>query len=148
VLQRFVMATAGAVAVVFGSTALAQTPGPKKPPPAPDSLVAISERGRLLAEHDAAAWVATDSVMPRRPAPGTITAYVARHIDGRWVVAFGRINAARDTFLTSYEVSQAKENPDRFTVAAIEPPRADTGYYARATRTGAPWWRSANCITR
>ena len=88
----------------------------------------------MLAEHDAAAWVATDSVMARRPPAGTVTGYVARHIDERWVVAFGRMNVARDTFFTAYEVLQAKENPDRFDVAAIAAPRADTGYYVRAAR--------------
>ncbi len=132
-LLRIASVIAAAV-LASGGVAIAQTPnGPKKAPPTPDSLVAITERGRMLAEHDAAAWVATDSIMARRPPTGTVTGYVAERTNGSWAVAFGRMNAARDTFFTAYDVVQAKENHDRFDVNVITPPRADTGYYVRAT---------------
>ena len=125
----------GAAVLASRSVVLAQTPtGPKKPPPTADSLMAITERGRLLAQYDAAAWIASDSLMARRPDPSSLTGYVAQRTNGRWVVAFGRITAGRDTFFTVYEATQAKENPDRFDVIFITPPRADTGYYVRATR--------------
>ena len=96
--------------------------------------MAITERGRLLARYDAAAWISSDSLMARRLDPSSLTGYVAQRTNGRWVVAFGRISPGRDTFFTTYEATQAKKNPDRFDVIFITPPRADTGYYVRATR--------------
>jgi hypothetical protein len=106
-----------------------------KPMPSSDSLAAISERGRLLAQYDFVAWYTTDSVMARRPAAGAIETYVAhREPSGRWAIAFGRMNGARDTLWIAYEARQREANPESFDVTAFPTPRADTGYYLRAAR--------------
>ena len=124
--------TSSAVVVgvfVCAAAARAQTP------PTPDSLAAISERGRLLAQYDYAAWHATDSVMARRPAAGVVQGYVARRLgDERWTVAFGRLSPARDAFYVAYEITQRGTAPGAFDVREISPARADTGYYLRAMR--------------
>jgi hypothetical protein len=108
--------------------------GPLKAAPTRDSLSAISLRGRLLAEYDFVVWTATNSVVARHPVPGSVESSVARRIDEHWVVAFGRPSADRDTFFVAYEVMQREDDPDDYSVVAFSPARADTGYYARATR--------------
>jgi hypothetical protein len=106
-----------------------------KSPPTSDSLAAITQRGRLLWEYDYVAWHATDSVVARHPAPGSFDVYVARRdATERWTVAFGRLNAARDTLLIAYEVRQKLTDPNNFDVVSFSPARADTGYFARGAR--------------
>jgi hypothetical protein len=106
-----------------------------KTPPTPDSLAAITQRGRLLAEYDFVAWHATDSVVARRPAPGSFTVYVARRdATERWTVVFGRLNTARDTLFIAYEVRQRLNDPNNFDVVSVSPARPDTGYFARGAR--------------
>ena len=114
----------------------AQTPSPaQKQLPTVDSLDAISYRGYLLAQYDAAAWVASDSIVARRPDPKLITGYVARQLDAdRWAVAFGRLSANRDTFFVALEARQRSPGEQSYDVEAFSPVRADTGYYARAAR--------------
>ena len=63
------------------------------------ALAAISERGILLAGYDTAAWRATDAVMTLHPPEGTVSRYIAQKTAKGWVVAFGRLNAAKDKFL-------------------------------------------------
>ena len=126
-----------AVTVVLTSpvVALAQSAAPQKQLPTVDSLDAISYRGYLLAQYDAAAWIASDSVVARKPDPSRITGYVARQLgEQQWAVAFGRLSASRDTFFTAFEAVQRAGNSRSFDVREFTPGRADTGYYARASR--------------
>jgi hypothetical protein len=109
-------------------------PAGKKAAPTADSLAGITVRGRLLAEYDYAAWIASDSLMARRPDMTVARSYVARRVGDRWTVAFGRLGAAQDTFHVAYEVRQRPSDPERFDVEAVTPPRADTGFYLRASR--------------
>lgn len=106
---------------------------PRTAPPSADELQAISDRGRLLAEYDQAAWGATDAVMALHPTAASITHYIARPLADGWHVVFGRLAATRDTFFIAYDARLAPGD-SVFRAAALTPPRADTGYYARAAR--------------
>jgi len=67
---------AWAVALFIGSGVFAQTGS--NAPPSEAELTDITARGRALAEYDAAAWHATDAVVPLNPTEGTVERYVAR----------------------------------------------------------------------
>lgn len=62
-------------------------------------LEAITERGRLLAEYDAAAWHATDAMLATHPKEGSSNRYIAHKTEAGWVVDFGRLSTAGDKFL-------------------------------------------------
>jgi hypothetical protein len=65
-------------------------------PPSSDALAAITMRGVLLAQYDAAAWQSTDAVTAAHPVNGLIERYIARKTDVGWVVDFGRLNGSGD----------------------------------------------------
>ena len=104
--------------------------------PTATELADIASRGRALAEYDFAAWHGTDAVMALKPPDGRITRYVARPTPKGWVVAFGRLTAARDTFLVAYEaVRNAPTGKfEGFTCIAHDKPIVDTDYFVRAAR--------------
>jgi hypothetical protein len=114
--------------------------GQSGPVPTSQQLAAITERGRLLAAYDVAAWYATDAVLPLRPPDDAVNASVARQgADGRWVVSFGRLTASRDTFYRAYEAVQGAD-PKTFQVITHSPAEPLVGYERNATvalRTGA-----------
>ena len=91
-------------------------------------LAGITARGRELAAYDVAAWHATDAVqaLPGERLP--VNAFVARQdSSGRWVVSFGRLAEARDTFYRAYEAVQG-DTPEQFNVKVHSPPEAMTGH--------------------
>jgi hypothetical protein len=94
-----------------------------------DSVLAgITARGRMLAAYDVAAWHATDAVqaLPGKRSP--VNAFIARaDSNGRWMVSFGMITEARDTFYREYEAIQG-DTPEQFSVKVHSPPEAMTGY--------------------
>ena len=104
--------------------------------PSQSELADITARGRALAEYDFASWHGTDAVFSLKPSAGSITRYIARPTEKGWRVAFGRLTAARDTFLVAYEAIRTSLGGqfDGFTPVAHATPIADTGYYARAAR--------------
>src|SRR5947208_13815069 len=70
-------------------------------------LDSITERGRLIAAYDKAAWRGSDAVSVFHPDTTAMRAYVARrNPDGRWEVVFGRPSANADTF---YIASRSEE---------------------------------------
>lgn len=93
----------------------------------------ITERGRLLAEYDSAAWHSTDAVRTLKPEGGKGGRYVARKVEAKWVVAYGRLNETRDKFLITYEAT-ATENPEQFIVEKYDPPQEDTAFYLSGAR--------------
>ena len=108
-------------------------PPQRSPLPTEGGLLEITERGRMLAEYDAASWHATDAVMALKPGEGKIRRYLARKLDSKWVVVFGRLNETGDKFLVSYEATAA-EAPEQFSVNVYDPPQEADGFYLSAAR--------------
>lgn len=99
--------------------------------PSVAELAAITERGRLLAEYDAAAWHATDAVIATHPKANPSGRYIAHKTVAGWVVDFGRLNASEDKFLVAYEAIQAG---GQYTVKSFDPAREDTGWNLAAAK--------------
>ena len=115
--------------------ALVVFPQDKEPPTTPtkEELAAITERGRDLAGYDAAAWHASDAVQAKEPKEGSVVRYIARKTDKGWVVAFGKMNQARDKFLIAYEATPGKK-PDQYEVEEFDKPEEDAGFFCSAAR--------------
>jgi hypothetical protein len=94
-------------------------------------LAAITARGRLLAEYDAAAWHATDAVLATHPKEGSSNRYIAHKTEAGWVVDFGRLSTAGDKFLV---VSEADQTGDQYTIKSFDPAREDTGWNLAAAK--------------
>jgi hypothetical protein len=94
-------------------------------------LAAITARGRMLVEYDAAAWQATDAVMATHPKSEPSGRYIARQTEAGWVVDFGRLNGAGDKFLVDYEASQ---EGTKFLVKSFDPEREDVGWNLAAAK--------------
>lgn len=108
--------------------------GQTQPHPASESeLAETAARGLALTEYDAAAWHASDALMLLHPETNTLQRYVARKVDGVWVVAWGRFNDARTKFLIAYEARQKGDSND-YTVTKHDPPLADSDAYFHGAR--------------
>lgn len=116
------------VILIVTNPALAQ----RISPPSKAELAGISERGKLLASYDMAAWHATDAVLAMKPEEG-ITRYIARRTSGVWTVAFGRFNKKKDGFLVLYEALQGG-TPQEFSVKKYESPKEEKGFYLVAAK--------------
>lgn len=99
--------------------------------PSTAELAAITERGRMLAEYDTAAWKATDALMAAHPKTQPSGRYIAHKTLTGWVVDFGRLNASEDKFLVAYEAVQADR---QYTVRSFDPAREDTGWNLAAAK--------------
>jgi hypothetical protein len=108
-------------------------PAQRSPLPTEAGLMEITERGRLLMEYDAAAWHSTDAVKALKPEEGKGGHYVARKVEAKWVVVYGRLNETRDKFLITYEATAA-EISDQFNVKKYDPPQEDSAFYLSAAR--------------
>jgi hypothetical protein len=98
-------------------------------------LDSITERGRLVAAYDKAAWHGTDAVAVLHPDTAGMQAYMAkRNSDGRWEVVFGRPSATADTFYIVSRAAQSSASDTTFMVTPLRQPVADVDYYARAYR--------------
>jgi hypothetical protein len=107
-------------------------------------LTAITERGRLLAEYDAAAWHATDAVLATHPKEESPGRYIAQKTTSGWVVDFGRLSASGDKFLVVHEAIQ---EGDQYTVKSFDPAREDAGWNlsgAKAIETAMHDFQGAN----
>jgi len=106
--------------------------------PTQSELDAISARGRALAAYQRAAWTASSQLLAQNPDPWKAQRYVAYHADSGWVVAFGRLSAARDTFYVSHIGIPAAINGARidslFEFESFAEPGPDTDYLVRAAR--------------
>lgn len=124
----------GAAVVVCAALArvgLAQsTPNQKE-------LDQITARGRALAGYQRAAWTASMQLLATNPDPWKAQRYVAYHADSGWVVAFGRLNAERDTFYVSNIAVPAPVNGQRVDSSFEFHPfdaAPDVDYLVRAAR--------------
>jgi hypothetical protein len=104
-----------------------------KEPPSKAELAAITERGRLLAEYDAAAWQATDAVLAMKPPERSVTGYLAKKGANGWEVVFGGLSEKRDKFLIHYEATQRKDQKN-FQVKLYDKPREDQDFYLFAAK--------------
>jgi len=96
-------------------------------------LAPITARGRMLAASDVAARHAYAAIRGLNPPQGSISRSIARNTDSGWVVAFGRLNEARDRFLVVYEATQ-QSSPESFSIKKNDPPAEDNGFYLFAAR--------------
>jgi len=108
-------------------------PAQRSPLPTETGLMEITERGRMLTEYDAAAWHSTDALKALNPEEGKGGHYVARKVDAKWAVVYGRLNETRDKFLINYEATAA-EMPEQFNVKKYDPPQEDSAFYLSAAR--------------
>jgi hypothetical protein len=94
-------------------------------------LAAITARGQLLAEYDAAAWQATDAVLATHPKVGSSSRYIAHRTEVGWVVDFGKLSATGDRFLV---VAEAIRAGGQCTVRNFDTAREDTGWNLAAAK--------------
>jgi hypothetical protein len=132
-IARCIFASVLFAAPALSSASLAQS---QARPPTESELAEITARGRALAAYDFASWHGTDAVMALKPVEGSVRRYIARLTPKGWVVAFGRLTAARDTFLVAYEAVRTAQSGEYegFTGVAHAKPIADTDYYVHAAR--------------
>jgi hypothetical protein len=100
--------------------------------PSDAELAAITARGVLLAEYDAAAWQATDAVTAAHPIESRANLYIARKTDAGWIVDFGRLSEAGDKFLLAYEVIETTS--PKFDVKSFDLPKEDMGWNLAAAK--------------
>lgn len=105
----------GTVAVAFDL--LAQT----TKPPTEALLAGITARGGQLASYDFAAWHASDSIGNRIPSLKGLGLFVGHRTGGKWTLAFGEMNGARDTFLIYFRAT-ATQDSSRFAVETFNLP--------------------------
>src|SRR5512135_2802547 len=122
-----------AILLASCSVLLAQEAERENKVPTPAELLAITARGKILAEYDVAAWHATDVVQDLKPEKGSTRYYIAKKGDTGWLVVFGRLNETHDKFLTLYEATQGTR-PEFFTVKRFDPPVASTDFYFCAAK--------------
>jgi hypothetical protein len=119
------------VLVVAPGVVLAQAPTQSE-------LDAISARGRALAGYQRASWTASMQLLAKNTDPWKVQRYVAYHADSGWVVAFGRLNASRDTFYVSHIGIPAAVNGTRvdslFEFETFAEPGPDTDFLVRAAK--------------
>ena len=108
-------------------------PQERKEAPTKAELAAITDRGRDLAGYDAAAWHGSDAVQAKQPKEGSFVRYIARKVDKRWVVAFGRLDEKGEKFLIAYEATQG-DKPDVFGVKEMTPSKEDKGFFLSAAK--------------
>ena len=106
--------------------------------PGQKQLDEVSARGRVLAGYQRAAWTASAQLLSTNPDPWKVQRYVAYHADSGWVVAFGRLNAGRDTFYVSHIGIPAAVNGQRvdslFEFQTFVEPGPDVDFLVRAAR--------------
>jgi hypothetical protein len=124
-------ATLGLMFVVAGTSGAQSAPSQQE-------LDVVTSRGRALAGYQRAAWTASMQLLSTNPDPWKVQRYVAYHADSGWVVAFGRMNAQRDTFYVSHIGVPAAVNGQRvdslFEFETFAQPGPDTDFLVRAAK--------------
>jgi hypothetical protein len=87
-----------------------------------------------LAQYLGATVHASDTVTALHATPSETNIYFARREGAEWWVVFGRLTAAKDTFLLAHEARQLGSLSDSFSVETFRPARPETGSYLRAAR--------------
>lgn len=131
--------SAGALLLATLVTAGSLAAQPKRPravalPPSVDSLAAVSERGRALAEYDSVSWLGGDAMTSLSLPKGGVRRLIARKTNQGWEVAAGTLSASGRDYLVSYLSTPGIEAGPQWATTPFDPPEADTGYLARAAR--------------
>jgi hypothetical protein len=136
--RRKSLVRAGALALFGAELALAlsapvhaQAPGDA--PLTARELMAISQRGRMLADYDRAAHDAKDALRAIHPNQKLVQHYIARlNEDHSWDVVFGKLAQTGDGFVIAYAAHRVA--PDSaFVARRWHPPTVNHGYYWRAS---------------
>ena len=121
-------------AVLLFCLCLAFTVFAQREKPATEAeLAEITQRGRMLAEYDTAAWHSTDAVLALSPKEGVFNVYIGRKTGNAWTVAYGKLNEKKDKFLIAYEAVQ-QALPKDFKVQTFAVPKADTEFFLTAAK--------------
>src|SRR5947209_20503487 len=105
---------ASVLAVTAGAHAQAPADQPvrqRDKPADATELSQISDRGRLIASYDAAAWHATDAVKALNPPKDSVGMYIGRRTPDGWQIAFGRLDNTHEKFLLAYLVTTKPSDP-------------------------------------
>jgi hypothetical protein len=132
-LRRRVGGFVSVLIVAIASWGFASVPTHSDENPREKELAGITERGRALAEYDAAVWHATDAVQAANPKTVEGQRSIAKKENGKWIVVFGAFNADKSKFLISYEAIQLEKSRE-FQVTKNEPVKQDEGFYLIAAR--------------
>jgi len=128
-IGTFTFATLGLMFVVAGTSGAQSGPSQQE-------LDSVTGRGRALAGYQRAALTASAQLLATNPDPWKVQRYVAYHADSGWVVAFGRLDAQRDTFYVSHIGIPAAVNGQRvdslFEFETFAQPGPDTDFLLRA----------------
>lgn len=101
--------------------------------PSSDSLVAISRRGRRLAERDSIAWLGSGAMTALYIPDDSITRLIVRRTDHGWEVASGKLVDEGNTYLLQ-ELATPGMQKGRWASSLYEPAQPTTDYFARAAR--------------
>ena len=107
---------------------------PVRHQPSADSLAAISKRGRALAEYDSIAWLGAGAMTSLFLPQDSIRRLISRRTNRGWEVAAGSLTANGDFFLMSHLATPGITPGPQWASTWYDPPRVDTGYFARAAR--------------
>ena len=102
-------------------------------PPSDDSLAAITRRGRAIAVADSVSWLASGAMASLSLPADSVRRLIARQTEHGWEVASGTLSSDETAFLIT-RLATPGIQVGRWASSLFEPPRADTGYFARAAR--------------
>ena len=97
-------------------------------------LAEITQRGKMLAEYDVAAWHSTDAVLALSPKEGSFEVFIGKKNANIWTVVYGKLNEKKDKFLIAYEAVQ-QSTPKIFKVETFTKPKEDTGFFLNAAKS-------------
>jgi hypothetical protein len=101
-------------------------------PSSPDSLTAISRRGRALAVRDSIGWLGADAMTSLSIPADSIRRLIVRHTETGWEVASGVLSDDGSAYLVAEIATPGIQSPWASTL--FDPPQPDTSYFARAAR--------------
>lgn len=127
------VAICAALLLALVPRAMPQSKAQEVTAPTNEELAAISERGRLLYEYDQAAWHASDAVQMANPKNVEGQRYIAKKENGKWIVAFGKLNDDRTRFGITY-AAEEQATLRQFAVRQEAAERQDEGFFLCAAR--------------
>lgn len=109
------------------------TPQSRTEPASPKELQAITQRGRMLAQYDAAAWYSSDALYPLKPDKSLLGYFIAKKEDLSWEVVFGNLINNDQSFQIAYTAKQMNTT-NRFIITKNEPLKQSNDFYFKAAK--------------